>query len=169
VKKFLPILILVVVAFAFGCTEVSEKTFSGDGITFQYPGTWENKSLSELEASIPASEYGAASVIAYLGNDTEEFAVLKLTATSGSYVTSPSEWLQITESSYEPSQIISKDESIKVAGKDAALLQYQEGGEYYTMVHIKIDESKGYKLLYYNSLQSDLATLKKIIESFKIS
>lgn len=167
-KKFLPILILVVVAFAFGCTGVSEKTFSGYGITFQYPGTWENKSISELEASIPILEYGAASVIAYLGNDTEEFAVLKLTATSGGYVRSPSEWLQITESSFEPSQIISKDESIKVAGKDAALLQYREGGKYFTMVHIKIDESKGYQL-YYSSPQSDLATLKKIIESFKIS
>lgn len=167
-KKFLPILILVVVAFAFGCTGVSEKTFSGYGITFQYPGTWENKSISELEASIPTLKYGEASVIAYLGNDTEEFAVLKLTATSGGYVRSPSEWLQITESSFEPSQIISKDESIKVAGKDAALLQYREGGKYFTMVHIKIDESKGYQL-YYSSPQSDLATLKKIIESFKIS
>jgi len=55
-----------------------------------------------LEASIPTLEYGAASVIAYLGNDTEEFAVLKLTATSSDYVRSPSEWLQITESSFTP-------------------------------------------------------------------
>jgi len=42
-KKFLPILILVVVAFAFGCTRVSEKTFSGDGINIPVPWNLEEQ------------------------------------------------------------------------------------------------------------------------------
>ncbi|MDI9624690.1 MAG: hypothetical protein QFX38_07375 [Methanothermobacter sp.] len=168
-KKFLPILVLLVVAFTFGCTGTpAEKTFSGDGITFQYPGTWENLSAGELEASLPTLKYGSANVITYLGNDTEEFAVVELKATSEGYVRSPSEWLQQMESSLEPSQIISKDESLSVAGKNAALVQWQEGNQFITAVHIKIDESKGYQL-YYSSPQSDLTTFQKIIQNFNIS
>lgn len=168
-KRFLPIIIVLFVAFVFGCTGTpADKTFSGDSVRFQYPGTWENLSAGELEASIPSLEYGSANVITYLGNDTEEFAVVKLEATSEGYVRSPSEWLQQMESSLEASQIISKDESLSVGGKNAALIQWQEGNQFITAVHIKMDEGIGYQL-YYSSPQSDLTTLQKIIENFKIS
>ncbi|BAW31510.1 conserved hypothetical protein [Methanothermobacter sp. MT-2] len=167
-KRFLPIFILAIVAFGFGCTGTQEKTFSGDGITFNYPQGWENLSASDLEASLPTSEFGSISIITYLGNETEEFAVAKLKASGAGYVRSPSEWLQEMRSSYNESEIVSTDESMKVDGYDAALFQYTIGGNYVTIVHIRIDESQGYEIFYW-SQNSDLTTFKKIIETFKIS
>jgi len=169
VKKFLPIFILAVVAFAFGCTQTpGEKTFSGDGITFVYPEGWKNLSISELESYIPTSEYGTAKAITYLGNDTETFAVVELKASGAGYVRSPSEFIGQMKSSLQSSKIIKTDENVTVAGHNAGMIQYSSGNTYVTIVHIKIDENHGYQV-YYWSPNTDQTTLKKILESFKIS
>ncbi|MGD9779886.1 hypothetical protein [Methanomethylovorans sp.] len=167
-KKFLPILILAIVAFGFGCTGTQEKTFSGDGITFTYPESWKNLSVSELESYIPTSEFGSANVITYLGNDTEEFAVVELKASGAGYVRSPSEFIGQIKSSIQDSKIIKTDENMTVAGHKAGMIQYAYGNNYVTIIHIKIDENHGYQV-YYWSPKTEQTTLNKILKSFKIS
>ncbi|MGB9845502.1 hypothetical protein [Methanothermobacter tenebrarum] len=167
-KRLLPIFILAIVAFGFGCTGTQEKTFSGDGVTFSYPQSWENLSVSDLETYLPTSEFGSAEIITYLGNDTEEFAVVKLTASSTGYVRSPSEWLQEMKSSIQESRIISTEENVTVAGYNAAIIQYTIGTGYVTIAHLKVNENLGYQVYYWSS-QSDQTTFKKIIKSLKIS
>lgn len=78
--------------------------------------------------------------IAYLRNDTEEFAVLKLTATSSDYVRSPSEFIGQIKSFTQNLKIIKTDENMTVAGHKAGMIQYAYRNNYVTIIHIKIDE-----------------------------
>ncbi len=50
-KKWIPIIaILMIVAFASGCTS-QPQTYTGNGITFQYPGDWKPMNSSNIQAA----------------------------------------------------------------------------------------------------------------------
>jgi len=74
-KRLIYILAIVaVVVAASGCTGdpwASNKTYSGNGVTFQYPGTW-----SENVTKAVSTPSGSTGIIA-VGNDADEqgFAV----------------------------------------------------------------------------------------------
>ncbi|MBI5679889.1 MAG: hypothetical protein HZC47_03210 [Methanobacterium sp.] len=73
-KKWIAILaVLLVVVCASGCTS-QPQTYSGNGITFQYPGDWSGNWTSEIQQSVGSS----STVLTSLGKDNAGMAVAKV-------------------------------------------------------------------------------------------
>ena len=73
-KKWIPILaVLLVVVCASGCT-TQPQTYSGNGITFQYPGDWGTNWTSSAQGSFGSS----GNVLASFGKDKNGVAVVKV-------------------------------------------------------------------------------------------
>lgn len=71
-KKWIPVLaILLVVVFAAGCTSES-KTYSGNGVTFQYPAEWSNDYKSDFQSSFG----NTGNVLVSLGKDDAGIVVV---------------------------------------------------------------------------------------------
>ncbi len=76
-KKYISIIaILLIVAFASGCTS-QPQTYSSNGITFQYPGDWSKDYKSDLQGSFGNS----ATVLVSLGKDNAGVVVAKMNIT----------------------------------------------------------------------------------------
>lgn len=73
-KKLIPILaVLLVVVCASGCT-TQPQTYTGNGITFQYPGDWGSNWTSDVQQSLGSS----GSVLVSFGKDNAGVAVAKV-------------------------------------------------------------------------------------------
>lgn len=73
-KKWIAILaVLLVVVCASGCT-TQPKTYSGNGITFQYPGDWGENWTSSVQQSFGSS----GSILVSLGSGDSGVAIAKV-------------------------------------------------------------------------------------------
>lgn len=160
-KKWIPILaILIVVAFASGCT-AQTQTYNSNGITFQYPGDWSNTNTSSAQAIFGNS----ATILASLGKEgagtgiivmkihpelnlNDVIDTVRSSATSGGY------------------QLISETTRI-VDGVNATVINEKSAnGVYYTNVALQKNNSI-YDIMI-ASPNSDQANVDMILNSFKV-
>ncbi|BDZ70270.1 PsbP-related protein [Methanobacterium petrolearium] len=164
-KKLIYILaILSLVVMASGCTSsdqwASNKTYSGNGITFQYPGTW---SVNETEA---VSTPSGSSAIAAVGNDDEGFAIGSIAATGLDTETVQQAMNQMVEE-YQ-SQGYGTAKTITVEGVDASMVTSEDADSsgLYTTVAFWVKDDKMYYAVY-ASKTTGTETMEKILSTLK--
>jgi hypothetical protein len=146
-KRLIYILaILSLVVMASGCTSsdqwASNKTYSGDGITFTYPGTW---SVNDSEA---VSTQSGSTSIAAVGNDDEGFAIGSIAVSGLDTETVQQATNQMVEE-YQ-SQGYGTAKTITVEGVNASMLTSEEADAsgLYSTVAIWVKDDKMYYAVY---------------------
>ncbi|NYB52919.1 MAG: hypothetical protein HVN35_10235 [Methanobacteriaceae archaeon] len=163
-KRLIYILMVVsLVVMASGCTSdqwATNKTYTGNGITFQYPGTWSENATKSL--STPSG----SSNIAAVGTDDEAFAVGSISV-SGLDAASIQTVLNQLVQQYQ-SQGFGASKSVNVDGTTATMITStnKDADGFYTTIAFWV---KNNSLFYaaYVSKTTDTQTMEKILGSFK--
>lgn len=164
-KRLIYILaILSLVVMASGCTSsdqwASNKTYSGDGITFTYPGTW---SVNDSEA---VSTQSGSTSIAAVGNDDEGFAIGSIAVSGLDTETVQQATNQMVEE-YQ-SQGYGTAKTITVEGVNASMLTSEEADAsgLYSTVAIWVKDDKMYYAVYASKTTST-ETMEKILSTIE--
>jgi hypothetical protein len=167
-KRIIILLALfVLVVAASGCTGdqwSTNKTFSGNGLTFVYPGTWSNED-SNQSGSIQNS-----TPIASVGNSEYSFMVASL-AVPQAVQSNSDQFLQtITPSlSNYPNATLASNKTISVDGVSGIQVNYNDvkgmnSGDTTLSLVVWIKNSKAW-LASYGSKTNDTATLDRILST----
>jgi hypothetical protein len=157
---------LVLIVLASGCTsqQNTSKTYSANGVTFNYPGSW-----SEVNSSSVQSQVGSlGAVLATVGNSDSGFTIAKLNVGSNQILVSLNEWASTYNNSQKSQgNTYVSENSTTVDGVNAYYITFKSNGTYFTDVAI-IKNSNGYIATYVapNNEQQDL---QLILNSLKIT
>lgn len=163
-RRLIYILAVVsLVIMASGCTSdqwASNKTYTGDGITFQYPGTW-----SENATKAVGTPSGSSSIAA-VGTDEEAFAIGSISVT-GLDAASIQDVLDNLVKQYKQ-QGYGSVKTVQVEGVNATMLtstSKDASGFYYSIAFW----TKNNKLYYavYGSTTKDTETMERILGSLE--
>jgi hypothetical protein len=163
-KRLIYILAVVsLVVMASGCTSdewSSNKTFSGNGVTFQYPGAW-----SENATKSVATPSGASS-IAGVGTNDEAFAIGSISA-SGLDAESLQQVLNTLVQQYQ-GQGYGNPKSVQVDGVTASMITStsKDSDGFYTTIAFWAKNNKLYYAAYV-STSNDTQTMEKILGTLK--
>jgi hypothetical protein len=163
-KRLIYILMVVsLVVMASGCTSdqwATNKTYSSNGVTFQYPGTWSENATKTVTAPTGSSSLAA------VGSNNEGFAVGSISA-SGLDAASIQTVLNQLVQQYQ-SQGYGSSKSVNVDGATATMITStnKDSDGYYTTIAFWV---KNNSLFYaaYVSQNTDTQTMEKILGSFK--
>lgn len=163
-KRLIYILAVVtLVVMASGCTSdewSSNKTYTGSGVTFQYPGTWSESSDSKI-----SQISGATSGAAVEGSDAWfGFATVDVTNLS----TSQRDSLKNTLKKTYNERNLTTEKTVTVDGVSALLLSSstKDASGIYSNVAFWIKGDKVY-IAAYTSTNSGTQTFERILGSFK--
>ena len=168
-KKIILIVLMVIIAIVgiSGCTEETpkNKTYSADGITFQYPGNWTE--LNKTKYTL--LDLGNTSKgIFVLGNQQNRLTFGKVTPGKGQALNTLPKWAQLTKIrlSSKGGQFLS-EKNLTIDGANAHQLRFMspDGGYYTGIVFIK--NNTGY-IMVYASIYNETETLDNILKSFKM-
>lgn len=169
-KKLILILTVMTLAvMASGCTDTqtTNKTYSGDGISFIYPGDWNEVDKSDMQSTVGS----IADVLVAVGKDNDNvFAIEEVNLQSGQKATSPKEWGSNYKSVMQSAGLqVVGSESLTVDGSAAYLVTAKDNksGTYLTDVYFA-KKGKAY-IAVYVSKTSDRQILDQILNSLKIS
>jgi|GEM_PF-760427 len=162
------LMVILVIVGISGCIEETpkNKTYSADGITFQYPGNW-----TELnETKYRLLDLGNnTELIFVLGNEQNRLTFGKVIPGQGQVLNTLPKWAQSTKTrlSSKGGQFLSK-KNLTIAGADAYQLRFRspDGGYYTGMAFIK--NNTGYVMVY-ASIYNETETLDNILNSFQMS
>lgn len=163
-KRLIYILaVVLVVVMASGCTSdewASNKTYSGNGITFTYPGTWGENATKTV--NVPAGSNSLAAV----GSNDEGFAVGSITA-SGLDTASIQNVLNQLVQEYQ-TQGYGDSKSITVDGSTATMLTTtsKDSSGYYTTIAFWVKNNSLYYAAYVSST-NNTQNMEKILGSLK--
>ncbi|HHT19197.1 MAG: PsbP-related protein [Euryarchaeota archaeon] len=138
------IAILGIIVCASGCTDntTTTKTYSGNGVSFSYPGNWEELNVSSTQESV--GDAGKALVIVGIeGQDM--FGLFKVNVGANQVLSTPSEWLANMKKALGTQYVSSK--TITVDGEDGVQLiaEDKDGFKFYYAFWNK--NGKGYMAL----------------------
>lgn len=161
-RLFYILAVVMLVVMASGCTSsdqwASNKTYSGDGVTFQYPGTW---SENKTNMSIP----GASSVAA-VGSDSEAFVygTVDISVLSSSDI----QELMNTVSQGYKSQGMTTEKKLTVDGANATMLSSpnKDSSGIYKTAAFWTKSGKFY-VAAYTSTQNGTENFEKVLATFK--
>lgn len=169
-KEIIPILIMILAIVGIsGCTEQTpeNKTYSADGITFQYPGNW-----TELNKT----KYGdldlgnKSEAIFVLGDDNNQARLTfgKIIPAHGEVLNTLPVWAEKTKSSSSSKELqFLSEKNLTIAGVDAYQLRFiDDDGDYITSIAF-IKNNTGYVLVYI-SIFKETETLENILKSFQM-
>nr|WP_319373545.1 hypothetical protein [uncultured Methanobacterium sp.] len=163
-KRLIYILaVVLLVVMASGCTSdewASNKTYSSNGITFQYPGTWGENATKTV--TVPAGSNSLAAV----GSSDEGFAVGSITA-SGLDTASIQNVLNQLVQEYQ-TQGYGASKSITVDGSTATMVTTtsKDSSGYYTSIAFWVKNNSLYYAAYVSSTNST-QNMEKILGSLK--
>lgn len=166
-KRLIYILVIVSLVVAIsGCTSdiwATNKTYSGNGITFTYPGTWSESDPNTIDLSSVSN----ATVVARVGDNDYSFVVTTkvFPQNTNSQLT-----LQNIKSVSIPGQTKVSDKDINVDGTQGIQMDYKVNDkntpDQYISYVAWIKNSKGY-IIGYGSRNNDTQTLDRIINTIK--
>ena len=168
IVSFLGILaILIFIVFASGCIDETpaNKTYSADGISFQYPGNWTELNKTKYQ------EYDLGNnseAIFVLGNNQTRLTFGKVVPGQGQVLNTLPGWAQTVKSklSSRGFQFLS-EKNLTLAGVDAYQLKFMStDGDYYTSIAF-IKNNTGY-IMVYISIYNETGTLNNILNSFQM-
>jgi hypothetical protein len=163
-KRLIYILaVVLVVVMASGCTSdewASNKTYSGNGITFQYPGTWSENATKTV--TVPSGSQSIAAV----GSSDQAFAIGSITA-SGLDTASIQSVLNQLIQEYQ-TQGYGASKSITVDGSTATMVTTtsKDSSGYYTTIAFWVKNNSLYYAAYVSSTNST-QNMEKILGSLK--
>ncbi len=163
-KRLIYILaVVLLVVMASGCTSdewSSNKTYSGNGITFQYPGTWSENATKTV--TVPSGSHSIAAV----GSSDEGFAIGSITA-SGLDTASIQDVLNQLIQEYQ-AQGYGASKSITVDGSTATMITTtsKDSSGYYTTIAFWVKNNSLYYAAYVSSTNST-QNMEKILGSLK--
>jgi len=164
-KRLIYILaILSLVVMVSGCTTSGEwssnKTYTGNGITFDYPGTWSENATSSL-----ATPSGSDSIVA-VGSEDEGFAVGRISA-SGLDTASIQQVLNTLVQQYQ-GQGYGTAKSVTVDGSTASMVTSTspDTDGYYSTIAFWVKNDNLYYAAYV-SKSNDTQTMERILGSLK--
>lgn len=155
--------VVVLVVLASGCTsnELS-KTYSGNNVTFQYPGTWsENATFSNLTGS------SVATAVA-VGNDTQVFTLTSLDISSYSDDVKNSV-LSTMVQTYKSANLTT-EKTLTVDGVNATVLSSPDkiaSTDAYVSIALWVKNDKLFMALYGSKDGSSTAIFEKILGTIK--
>ena len=161
-KKWISIIgVILVVVFASGCTaQSSAKTYSGNNISFQYPGNWSTDYNSSLQ------NFGSeGDVLVKLGKNDSGMGVAKADIGSSniSAATMASEFKTIIQSKY---QYVS-NKTVTVDGINATQLVIKDNSNGdYASISFLIKNSSLY-IIMISTPDNNQQTIDMILNSFK--
>jgi len=163
-KRLIYILaVVLLVVMASGCTSdqwASNKTYSGNGVTFSYPGTW-----SENATKTVTSPSGSNSIAAFGSND-EGFAIGSISA-SGLDTASIQSVLNQLVQEYQ-TQGYGASKSVTVDGVTATMITTtsKDSSGYYTTIAFWVKNNSLYYAAYVSNTNST-QTMERILGSLK--
>lgn len=166
-RILLIILMLVIVAAACGCTSqsTSTKTYSANGVTFNYPSNWAEQSSSSLQSQLGS----LGTVLGVVGDGSDyKFGISKLIIGENQRMASISEWASnynTTMKSQGKTYVSEKQRTID--GVEAYQITFQSSGIYVTDDFF-IKNGNGY-LTAYAAPNNDQQNLDLILNSLKIT
>jgi hypothetical protein len=160
-KKWLSIIvILLIVAFASGCT-TQPQTYSGNGVTFQYPGDWSKDYKNDIQQSFGNS----ATVLVSLGKDNAGVVVAKMNIT-GVSINSLSSAFKSSMQSSGYQTVSEKTKTVDGVTAQELVIKDTSSGLYGSCVFL---EKNG--VIYFimvGTQNNDQATVDMVLNSFKV-
>lgn len=161
------IAIVGVIVFASGCTgdqTATDNTYSGNGVSFTYPGNWTVLDPSDIQSSVGS----LGDVLVVVGVENEQmFGLMTANVGSNQVLATPSEWLSTMKSSVGSEYVSSK--TITVDGvKGVQLVTQDSSTSYYNYYAYWNKNSKGYMALL-TSTTSAQDTFESIIDTVETS
>lgn len=170
-KRFFYILVLalvLLVVMVSGCTSdqwASNKTYSGNGVTFQYPGAWTDEDPSSL-----SSFTSGVNVVTGVGNTDYTFVL-------GSIPTNVStdqiqQYLQQVKTNWKaiPGATVLSEKELTVDGASAIEVNWKLNNESSSDVYVSavswVKNAKAYVVIY-GSRNNDTQTLDRILSTMK--
>ncbi|MDY9924226.1 hypothetical protein [Methanobacterium sp.] len=163
-KRLIYILaVVLLVVMASGCTSdewSSNKTYSGNGVTFTYPGTWSENATKTV--TTPAGSNNIAAV----GSSDEGFAIGSISA-SGLDTASIQSVLNQLVQEYQ-TQGYGSSKSITVDGSTATVITTtsKDSSGYYTTIAFWVKNNSLYYAAYVSSSNST-QNMERILGSLK--
>ncbi|MBI4814330.1 MAG: hypothetical protein HY802_08705 [Methanobacterium sp.] len=163
-KRLIYILaVVLLVVMASGCTSdewSSNKTYSGNGMTFTYPGTWSENATKTV--TVPAGSNSIAAV----GSSDEGFAVGSISA-SGLDTASIQSVLNQLVQEYQ-TQGYGSSKSITVDGSTATVITTtnKDSSGYYTTIAFWVKNNSLYYAAYVSNSNST-QNMERILGSLK--
>ena len=166
-KKWISIIaIMLVVVFAAGCTDSSPKTYTGNGISFQYPADWSTDYKSDFQDSLGSS----GTVLVSLGKDNAGIAVAKMDL--GTAQVSASKFASAFKSSASSGGLtFVSEKTVTVAGNTGyeKVFKYTENSSSMYASCIFFENSNDLYLLMIGTSDNDQKTVDMILNSFKFT
>ena len=163
---FLIVSLLFLIVLSSGCTSnASNKTYSANGVSFSYPGNWNEQNTSDLQSQIGNGN----TVLAYVGeNNVTQFAVQKINIGSNQRLTTLSEWASsINSTTKNNGYTYVSEKSTTIDGVNAIQITLKSGNSYLTADYF-IKNGNGYGTLY-SANNNDQTNLDMILNSLKIT
>ena len=168
-KSLIYILVVVSLVVAIsGCTSdiwATNKTFSGSGISFTYPGAWSE----ENQNTMSSFTFSGATLVTLLGNNDYTLAIYTM-----SFPQTTSQQNQQLLQSYKSNMSSvqggtkTSDKDITIDGTQGAQVDFknneQNAADQYVSMIVWFKNGKAY-LLAYGSRNNDTQTLDKIIST----
>lgn len=168
-KKWIVLLVLLaLVVSVSGCTSqntTNNKTYSANGVSFTYPGSWSEENTSTLQ-----SELGSAgTVIVVVGdNSTNKFGVAKANLAGGQTISNVDEWASNYNSTMKNAgSTYVSEKKLTVDGVDASQMTFQNSGVYITDIFF-IKNNVAY-LAVLASTNNDQKILDLLLKNLKIN
>lgn len=169
-KLVLIIIILVLIVAASGCTSdntSSNKTYSANGITFVYPGSWSEQNSTTLQSQVGS----IGKVVAVVGDGSKSmFGIAKVNIGSNERIASLNEWASSYNSTMKNQGVTYiSEKTITVDGVDATMMTMKDpdSGTYITDVFF-IKNGTAY-LAVYASTNSDQQTFEQLLKNLHIT
>lgn len=168
-RLILLIAIFVLVVAASGCTDQNTqtpttKTYSGNGVTFNYPANWTIQNSSAVQSQLGS----LGNVLGAVGDNNNSFIIAKLNVGSNQELNTPSQAAENAKSTM-PSQgyIFVSEKQTTIDGVNANQVTFQKSGIYFTYDWM-VKNGNGYWTTY-TSTNSDQTNLDMILNSLKIT
>ncbi len=169
-KKYLFLIgMLVLVVIASGCTtqntqNSTTKTYSGNGVTFNYPANWTVQNSSTIQSQLGS----VGTALGAVGDENNTFIVAKLNVGSNQALNSPSQAAANAKSTLtSQGYTFVSEKQLTIDGVNADQVTFQKSGAYYTYDYI-VKNNNGYWTTY-ASTSSDQTNLDMILNSLKIT
>lgn len=156
---------MLVVVCAAGCIDSSPKTYTGDGISFQYPADW-----GSIESDFQKSIGSSGDVLVSLGEDDEGIVVAKMDL--GTAQVSASQFASAFKSSASSGGLdFVSEKTVTVAGGTGyeKVFKYTQNSSQMYASCIFLENNNSLYMIMIGTPNNDQETVDLILNSFKFT
>lgn len=165
-QKSLFLILVTFVVLVSGCIseEPQYQSFSDGTLNFTYPASWETFQPENAQSAFKSEEGISKDVLLYVGNNSSELAVARVTATEGYYLQD----VETVKNQFANEEDVLSAEIITLDGRRAAKIRGSGSTMDTTLVYLKLSRTSGYAFMY-NGPKGYDPTLDEILQSVRIT